>query len=153
MSVDYEVVVHGICEAFDLSPAILRTSPVLADLVTEAASVLEAERIVARVVGRGPVAGTRNPYGVVVARVRQLVRALEDEACFAAEAESERRGVSDTQARKRAAVLAELVLASDLPLDAAEAELASVLERPTQQEVALAELHRYLDPIRNEVPR
>ena len=145
MSGAYDDFVRGVCEAFDLSPYVLRTSPVLEGLVADALEGLGVEEVVARVLGRGSVAGARDPYAVLVTRVRWLVTGIDEEARLAAHAEREREANAEAQARKRAAVLAGLVATGELPLDAAEAEIAHVLrEAPLLQEAALAELRRYV---------
>jgi len=113
-------VVAGMAEVFGISAAVLLTSPKLPALVVEALELVPAAEVVACLsADRPPPADVRNRGAFAIARLRQVVTNLRDQARLAAEAAAEHRDCADVGRRRRVAVLAQLVAAGDLPLDAA----------------------------------
>ena len=145
----YDEVVAGMAEVFGVPVAALLTSPKLPTLAAEALDLVPAGEVVACLAAdRPPPADVRNRGAFAIARLRQVVTNLRDQARLAAEATTEHRDCADVGRHRRVAVLARLVAAGDLPLDAAERELSHALRADlVDVSEALNELRRYIDAI------
>ena len=100
----------------------------------------DADTVVAFVVNRGTLAGARNPHGVVVARLRELVAVERDRRAVVDEREEARRWAALDRAAQRGETLRALVDRGDLYPDEAASMLTSELADDDLRATALAAL-------------
>ena len=100
----------------------------------------DADTVVAFVVNRGTLAGARNPHGVVVARLRELVAVERDRRAVVDEREEARRWAAVDRAARRGETLRALVERGDLFADEAGAMLSREFEDDDLRGIAAAAL-------------
>ena len=70
-----ERIAVALAERFpNINPALLSSAPAFAQALDQALAVADEAAVIEQIVALGGLAGARNPYGVIVARVRRLPR-------------------------------------------------------------------------------
>ena len=125
MSAPERVAAHLAREFPEIDAALLaRGSAFRSALAAALATMTEAE-VVESIVSLGALAGARNVYGVLIARLRELPTIAADRGRFAAEDAEERRWAAVDRAAKRGESLRRLVDAGTIFADEAAHLVAS----------------------------
>ena len=124
----------------EVDPVSLRQASALRQAFEAALVSMDADAFVARLVKRGPLRGSVNPYGVLVWRARRVVADVDELARDVADADDRRRARQLTAAARFGERLADLLVAGDIDRESAEQRVLASYPDPDVAAVALAAL-------------
>ena len=122
---DVEVVLDELAERFALDRERIGRPAVYAAAIESALAVMPAASVVDEVVAGGPMRGAREPWGVVLARLRQIPTAAAARTAREAGRTMSTEAMRAVAEERHRARLASLVAAGALSPEEADAELAS----------------------------
>jgi hypothetical protein len=137
----FAYLVERLAERFaEVDPVLLRQASALRQAFEAALVSMDADAFVARLVKRGPLRGSVNPYGVLVWRARRVVADVDEIARDAADADERRRARQLSAAARFGERLSDLLVAGDLDREGAEHRVLDAYPDPDVAAVALAAL-------------
>lgn len=136
----FERVAVALAEHFGLDAVLLIRAKALRLGVEGALEFMDENKIVERILVAGPLTGASNPYGVLIARTRQLANDETQRSRLAEDRAEERRWKRVDAAARRGETLRDLVERGDLYTDEAADLLRGELADEDLRSIAIAAL-------------